>query len=100
MSQTRLYLTAGREDATRIFDALETEFEEEGFPIAVLEVDASVCPAQRRASSIVAASRPRSRASVSGTKASLMPCTAVETTDGAASRTNRLGRTRVPSQNR
>ncbi|PWJ83948.1 [LSU ribosomal protein L11P]-lysine N-methyltransferase [Pseudaminobacter salicylatoxidans] len=39
MSQTRLHLTAGREDATRIFDALETEFEEEGFPIAVLEVD-------------------------------------------------------------
>ncbi|PSJ63688.1 50S ribosomal protein L11 methyltransferase [Pseudaminobacter soli (ex Li et al. 2025)] len=39
MSQTRLHLTAGRADATRIFDALEAEFEEDGFPIAVLEVD-------------------------------------------------------------
>jgi len=39
MTQTRLHLTAGREDATRIFDAFETAFEEDGFPIAVLEVD-------------------------------------------------------------
>jgi len=39
MSQTRLYLTAGRSDADRIFAALETEFEAEGFPIAVMEID-------------------------------------------------------------
>lgn len=39
MSQTRLYLTAGRSDADRIFAALETEFEDEGFPIAVMEID-------------------------------------------------------------
>lgn len=39
MTQTRLHLTAGRADANRIFLALETEFEEDGFPLAVLEVD-------------------------------------------------------------
>ncbi len=39
MSQTRLHLTAGRSDADRIFAALETEFEAEGFPIAVMEID-------------------------------------------------------------
>jgi len=39
MSQTRLYLSAGRSDASRIFDAFEAEFEEDGFPIAVMEID-------------------------------------------------------------
>lgn len=39
MTQTRLYLTTGRIDAARIFAAFEAAFEEDGFPIAVLEVD-------------------------------------------------------------
>lgn len=39
MTQTRLYLTTGREAANRIFAALETAFEEDGWPIAVIEVD-------------------------------------------------------------
>lgn len=39
MNQTRLHLTAGRADANRIFAAFETEFEDDGFPLAVLEVD-------------------------------------------------------------
>jgi ribosomal protein L11 methyltransferase len=39
MTQTRLHLTTGRIDAARIFAALEAAFEEDGFPIAVLEVD-------------------------------------------------------------
>jgi ribosomal protein L11 methyltransferase len=39
MTQTRLYLTTGRSDADRIFAALETEFEEDGFPLAMRELD-------------------------------------------------------------
>jgi ribosomal protein L11 methyltransferase len=39
MTHTRLHLTAGRIDANRIFAAFETEFEEDGFPLAVLELD-------------------------------------------------------------
>ncbi|MGB3389684.1 MAG: 50S ribosomal protein L11 methyltransferase [Pseudaminobacter sp.] len=39
MSQTRLYLTATRKDAERIFAALETEFEDDGFPLAMIEQD-------------------------------------------------------------
>jgi ribosomal protein L11 methyltransferase len=39
MTQTRLHLTTGRVDAARIFAAFEAAFEEDGFPIAVLEVD-------------------------------------------------------------
>ena len=39
MTQTRLYLTTGRIDAARIFAAFEAAFDEDGFPIAVLEVD-------------------------------------------------------------
>ncbi|HEV2896551.1 MAG TPA: 50S ribosomal protein L11 methyltransferase [Pseudaminobacter sp.] len=39
MTQTRLHLTTGRLDAARIFAAFEAAFDEDGFPIAVLEVD-------------------------------------------------------------
>jgi ribosomal protein L11 methyltransferase len=39
MTQTRLHLTTGRINAARIFAAFEAAFEEDGFPIAVLEVD-------------------------------------------------------------
>jgi len=39
MSQTRIFLRLSRADATRASDALESEFEEEGLPIAVLEFD-------------------------------------------------------------
>ncbi|MFU0503101.1 50S ribosomal protein L11 methyltransferase [Pseudaminobacter sp. NGMCC 1.201702] len=39
MSQTRLYLTVGRTDADRAFAAFELAFEEEGFPLAVRELD-------------------------------------------------------------
>jgi ribosomal protein L11 methyltransferase len=39
MSQTRLFLTVGRTDADRAFAALELAFEEEGFPLAVRELD-------------------------------------------------------------
>ncbi|MEJ6784355.1 50S ribosomal protein L11 methyltransferase [Aminobacter sp. Piv2-1] len=39
MPQTRLHIITGREAASRIFAALETVFEEDGWPIAVLEVD-------------------------------------------------------------
>lgn len=39
MSQTRLYLTAARKDAERAFAALETEFEEDGLPLAMIEQD-------------------------------------------------------------
>ncbi|WP_378949969.1 50S ribosomal protein L11 methyltransferase [Mesorhizobium sp. ANAO-SY3R2] len=39
MTQTRLHIITGREAATRIFAALETAFEDDGWPIAVLEVD-------------------------------------------------------------
>ncbi|WP_269930378.1 50S ribosomal protein L11 methyltransferase [Aminobacter sp. HY435] len=39
MTQTRLHITTGREAANRIFAALETAFEEDGWPIAVIEID-------------------------------------------------------------
>lgn len=39
MTQTRLHITTGREAAARIFEALDAAFEEDGWPIAVLEVD-------------------------------------------------------------
>ncbi|MDX8459515.1 50S ribosomal protein L11 methyltransferase [Mesorhizobium humile] len=39
MGQTRLHLTAGKIDADRIFAALDAAFEDDGLPIAVLEVD-------------------------------------------------------------
>jgi len=39
MTQTRLFLTVGRQDAGRLFPALEAEFEEDGFPLAVIEQD-------------------------------------------------------------
>ncbi|RWQ21206.1 50S ribosomal protein L11 methyltransferase [Mesorhizobium sp.] len=39
MTQTRLYFTTGKTDSVSIFAALEAAFEEEGLPIAVLEVD-------------------------------------------------------------
>ncbi|TGQ69691.1 50S ribosomal protein L11 methyltransferase [Mesorhizobium sp. M00.F.Ca.ET.186.01.1.1] len=39
MTQTRLHFITGKHQADRIFAALETAFEDEGLPIAVLEVD-------------------------------------------------------------
>src|SRR6478736_4438213 len=39
MTQTRLYFTAGKVEADRIFAALDAAFEDEGLPLAVLEVD-------------------------------------------------------------
>jgi cell fate regulator YaaT (PSP1 superfamily) len=39
MSQTRLFLRLNRADAARAFDALESEFEDEGLPVGVLEID-------------------------------------------------------------
>ncbi|TPM01432.1 50S ribosomal protein L11 methyltransferase [Mesorhizobium sp. B2-3-11] len=39
MTQTRLHFTTGKIEAERIFAALETSFEDEGLPIALLEVD-------------------------------------------------------------
>lgn len=39
MTQTRLHFTTGKVEAERIFVALEMAFEDEGLPIAVLEVD-------------------------------------------------------------
>ncbi|RUW96236.1 50S ribosomal protein L11 methyltransferase [Mesorhizobium sp. M8A.F.Ca.ET.059.01.1.1] len=39
MTQTRLHFTTAKIEAERIFAALETAFEDEGLPIAVLEVD-------------------------------------------------------------
>lgn len=39
MSQTRLHLTASKAEAERIFAALEFAFEEDGLPLAVLELD-------------------------------------------------------------
>ncbi|RVA30486.1 50S ribosomal protein L11 methyltransferase [Mesorhizobium sp. M7A.F.Ca.US.001.01.1.1] len=39
MTQTRLYFTTGKIESVSIFAALEVAFEEEGLPIAVLEVD-------------------------------------------------------------
>ncbi|HWK64306.1 MAG TPA: 50S ribosomal protein L11 methyltransferase [Rhizobiaceae bacterium] len=39
MPQTRLYVTASRDEANRIYAALEFAFEEEGYPLAVVELD-------------------------------------------------------------
>ncbi|WP_054308223.1 50S ribosomal protein L11 methyltransferase [Mesorhizobium sp. 1M-11] len=39
MGQTRLHLTTSKAEADRIFAALETVFEEDGLPLAVLELD-------------------------------------------------------------
>jgi ribosomal protein L11 methyltransferase len=39
MTQTRLHLTAGKVEADRIFAALDAAFEDEGLPLAVLELD-------------------------------------------------------------
>ena len=39
MGQTRLFLTASKAEADRVFAALELVFEEDGLPIAVLELD-------------------------------------------------------------
>ncbi|RUU45310.1 50S ribosomal protein L11 methyltransferase [Mesorhizobium sp. M6A.T.Ca.TU.002.02.2.1] len=39
MAQTRLYFTTGKIEADRIFAAFEAAFEDEGLPIAILEVD-------------------------------------------------------------
>jgi len=39
MGQTRLYLTATKAEADRIFAVLETVFEDDGLPLAVLELD-------------------------------------------------------------
>jgi len=39
MAQTRLHLTANKVEADRIFAALDTAFEDDGLPIAVLELD-------------------------------------------------------------
>lgn len=39
MPQTRLHITTGKSEADRIFAALDAAFEDDGLPIAVLEVD-------------------------------------------------------------
>ncbi|OHV90766.1 50S ribosomal protein L11 methyltransferase [Mesorhizobium sp. ORS 3428] len=39
MAQTRLHFTAGKFEADRIFAALDAAFEDDGLPLAVLEVD-------------------------------------------------------------
>ncbi|RWA72485.1 50S ribosomal protein L11 methyltransferase [Mesorhizobium sp.] len=39
MGQTRLHFTAGKIEADRIFAALDQAFEDDGLPIAVLEID-------------------------------------------------------------
>jgi ribosomal protein L11 methyltransferase len=39
MGQTRLFFTAGKQAAEHIFTALELEFEEEGLPLATIDVD-------------------------------------------------------------
>ncbi|RWK42667.1 MAG: 50S ribosomal protein L11 methyltransferase, partial [Mesorhizobium sp.] len=39
MTQTRLYFTAGKIEADRIFAAFEAAFEDEGLPIGLVEVD-------------------------------------------------------------
>ena len=39
MSQTRLHVAASREAATRIYAALEQAFEDDGFPLAIVELD-------------------------------------------------------------
>lgn len=39
MNQTRLFFTASEPDASRIFSELEIEFEEDGWPLAMTELD-------------------------------------------------------------
>ena len=39
MTQTRLHLTASRVEADRIFSALDAAFEDDGLPLAMLEID-------------------------------------------------------------
>ena len=39
MTQTRLFISTGNAQADRLFAALETEFEEEGYPIASVDID-------------------------------------------------------------
>ena len=39
MAQTRLYFTVRKDVAARLFPALEAEFEEDGWPIALIELD-------------------------------------------------------------
>ena len=39
MTQTRLFISANNADADRLFAALESEFEEEGYPLAVVDTD-------------------------------------------------------------
>ncbi|TIR81786.1 MAG: 50S ribosomal protein L11 methyltransferase, partial [Mesorhizobium sp.] len=39
MGQTRFHFTAGKAEADRIFAALDAAFEDEGLPLALLEVD-------------------------------------------------------------
>ncbi len=39
MSQTRLFLTAGKAEATRIFALLDSAFEDDGLPLAIRDVD-------------------------------------------------------------
>ena len=39
MNQTRLHLTTARQTAEMIYAELERAFEDDGFPVAILEVD-------------------------------------------------------------
>ena len=39
MSQSRLYLTAGRLEAERIFRLVEVEFDDDGLPVSLLDVE-------------------------------------------------------------
>ena len=39
MTQTRLYISSDRDSAERLFAALETAFEEEGYPLAAFDTD-------------------------------------------------------------
>lgn len=39
MTQTRLYLTAGKAEAERAYAALEPAFEDDGLPLAIMEID-------------------------------------------------------------
>ena len=39
MTQTRLFISAANAEADRLFAALKAEFEEEGYPIAVVNID-------------------------------------------------------------
>ncbi|TCD15225.1 50S ribosomal protein L11 methyltransferase [Oricola cellulosilytica] len=39
MAQIRLHLSAGKAEAARVFSSLEDEFEDDGFPLANIEID-------------------------------------------------------------